>query len=298
MLKTRIMTAAILLTVFLPMIFCTGMTHLLSMLVIGVLTLAAWEWARLLKLAPKLQISYAVLVGLLLVFFALAPWQIKGLLQDASPAFFGNEWWPILYWIAAFFWGAVVPFILLRKSTLAAGLWRGFLLLVGFVIFPVGWHALMAAHSVGPTFLISILLVVWLADSGAYFAGKRFGQHKLAPLISPGKTWEGVLGAWLLVLTSMAAVAGVSRVFDVLPFTAYVGSFSGWCGLLIILTLLVGVGVAGDLFESLMKRQAGLKDSSGLLPGHGGVLDRLDALLPMLTLAVGLYGGLVRLMPL
>lgn len=299
MLKTRLITAVILLAVFLPMIFCPGTAHLLSLLVIGVLTLAAWEWARLLKLAPKLRISYAALVGLLLSCLALAPAQIKGSLQDVSPGFFSvGGWWPILYWIAALFWGAVVPFILLRKPMLAEGLWRVFLLLVGFVVFAVGWDALMAAHQVGPTFLISVLLVVWLADSGAYFAGKRFGQHKLAPLISPGKTWEGVLGAWLLVLSSMAVVVGASRAFGVPPFAAYVSSFSGWLGLLIILTLLVGAGVAGDLFESLMKRQAGLKDSSALLPGHGGILDRLDALLPMLTLAVGLYGGLVRLAPL
>jgi len=285
MLKTRIVTAAILLAVLLPMIFCPKAASLLSGAAIGVLTLAAWEWARLLRLAPKLCVGYAVCVGGLLCIFALSQAQIESVLSDEVRA---------LYWIAAFFWSAVVPFTLLCKPTLAGGVWRLFLLLMGVVVFIVGWDALMAAHQVGSVFLLSVLLIVWLADSGAYFAGRRFGQHKLAPLISPGKTWEGVLGAWLLVLASMAIVLSAGHVFGIFPFTVYPGSFSGWLILLVILTLLVGVGVAGDLFESLMKRQAGLKDSSALLPGHGGVLDRLDALLPVLTLAVGLYGGLVR----
>ncbi len=299
MLKTRILTAVILLAVLLPVIFCTACTfNLFNALVIGTLTLAAWEWARLLKLTPQRCISYAVLVGLMLCLLALWQWQLNGTLQSASPVFFGDGlFWPILYWLATFFWVAVVPFILMRQPTLAGGLWRVLLLAAGLIIFAVCWDALIAAHRVGPTFLLSVLLIVWLADSGAYFAGKRFGRHKLAPLISPGKTWEGVLGGWLLVLAIAAVVAGTSRLFGALPWALEIDSVNRGLGLLAVLTLLVGVGVVGDLFESLMKRQAGFKDSSMLLPGHGGVLDRLDALLPMLTLAVGLYGGLVRFIP-
>jgi phosphatidate cytidylyltransferase len=133
-------------------------------------------------------------------------------------------------------------------------------------------------------FVLSLLLVVWLADIGAYFAGKRFGRRKLAPSISPGKTWEGVLGGWLLVLL-VALIAMQTRVFAPTLFTAFAERL-GWPRALLGVSVLVAFSVAGDLFESLLKRQAGVKDSSGLLPGHGGVLDRVDALLPVLPLAM------------
>jgi phosphatidate cytidylyltransferase len=140
----------------------------------------------------------------------------------------------------------------------------------------------------GVPFVLSLLLLVWLADIGAYFSGKAFGKHKLAPAISPGKTWEGAIGGWLVVMI-VALAAVVLHAFE--P-TLYSGLWAHWGALraLLALTLLVVFSVVGDLFESMMKRQAGVKDSSGLLPGHGGVLDRIDALLPVLPLAMLLLG--------
>jgi phosphatidate cytidylyltransferase len=140
----------------------------------------------------------------------------------------------------------------------------------------------------GVAFVLSLLLVVWLADIGAYFAGKAFGKHKLAPSISPGKTWEGALGGWLAVIV-VALVAALTRVFEPTLFLALLEHL-GSARALIALTLLVAFSIVGDLFESMLKRQAGVKDSSGLLPGHGGVLDRIDALLPVLPLAMLLLG--------
>jgi phosphatidate cytidylyltransferase len=128
------------------------------------------------------------------------------------------------------------------------------------------------------------MLVVWLADIGAYFAGKAFGRHKLAPAISPGKTWEGAIGGWLAVLI-VAAVAFALHAFEPTLYSALLEHL-GAARTLVTLTILVVFSVIGDLFESMLKRQAGVKDSSGLLPGHGGVLDRIDALLPVLPLAM------------
>jgi phosphatidate cytidylyltransferase len=140
----------------------------------------------------------------------------------------------------------------------------------------------------GVPFVLSLLLVVWLADIGAYFAGKAFGRHKLAPAISPGKTWEGAIGGWLAVLV-VATVAILVHAFEPTLYSALLERL-GAIRTLVALTILVAFSVVGDLFESMLKRQAGVKDSSGLLPGHGGVLDRIDALLPVLPLAMLLLG--------
>jgi len=154
------------------------------------------------------------------------------------------------------------------------------------------WHALVAARTVGVAFVLSLLLVVWLADIGAYFAGKAFGRHKLAPSISPGKTREGALGGWLAVMI-VGSAGAATLVFAPTLFSALVEHL-GWAGALISLTVLTVFSVIGDLFESLLKRQAGVKDSSGLLPGHGGVLDRIDALLPVLPIALLLLGPVAQ----
>jgi phosphatidate cytidylyltransferase len=137
-------------------------------------------------------------------------------------------------------------------------------------------------------FVLSLMLVVWLADIGAYFAGKAFGRHKLAPAISPGKTWEGAVGGWLAVVI-VASAAIVLHAFEPTLYSALLERL-GAVRTLVVLTILVVFSVVGDLFESMLKRQAGVKDSSGLLPGHGGVLDRIDALLPVLPLAMLLLG--------
>jgi phosphatidate cytidylyltransferase len=150
------------------------------------------------------------------------------------------------------------------------------------------WHALVAARMAGVPFVLSLMLVVWLADIGAYFAGKAFGRHKLAPAISPGKTWEGAIGGWLAVVI-VAAAATVLHAFEPTLYSALLERL-GAVRTVGALTLLVVFSVVGDLFESMLKRQAGVKDSSGLLPGHGGVLDRIDALLPVLPLAMLLLG--------
>jgi phosphatidate cytidylyltransferase len=154
------------------------------------------------------------------------------------------------------------------------------------------WLAVVQAREIGITFLLSVLLLVWMADVAAYFAGKawggRYSKVRLAPAISPGKSWEGVWGGMagvlLLALVWLALERG-----GVLPPPSLYGHLQGqggWGLLLLALVFLTAMSVVGDLVESLVKRSAGMKDSSRLLPGHGGVLDRVDALLPTLPLAM------------
>ncbi|MEC5405687.1 phosphatidate cytidylyltransferase [Paraburkholderia sp. MPAMCS5] len=277
MLKTRVITAVVLLAVFLPVTLFAPVGAF-GALIAFVVVFAAWEWARLLKLGGAGPVIYALVAAVALV--ASTRFGVGlGVDGDGARPF---------YKAAAIFWVIAGPFVLLRKPTLAQGVWRNFLLLAGIVIFVACWHALVAARVQGVSFVLSLLLLVWLADIGAYFSGKAFGKHKLAPAISPGKTWEGAIGGWVVVMI-VAFAAVFLHAFE--P-TLYSELWAHWGAVrtLLVLTLLVAFSVVGDLFESMLKRQAGVKDSSGLLPGHGGVLDRIDALLPVLPLAMLLLG--------
>jgi phosphatidate cytidylyltransferase len=148
------------------------------------------------------------------------------------------------------------------------------LAIVGWVVLVATWVAVVALQTSSPGLLLAMMAIVWIADTAAYFTGRRFGRRKLAPSISPGKTWEGVYGAlaavaiYALLLVPLAAAAGSTRPLDAVA-TAI------WVALALLLT---GLSIIGDLFESQLKRQRGVKDSGGILPGHGGVLDRIDAL--------------------
>lgn len=258
MLKTRVITALVLVAVLGSVLF--ALPPLAALLAFSVIAaLAAWEWGGLLRWSQAARVAYAV--ALLLAC---------GLLWMAPPIATAA-----LLALSAAFWLGLVPFWFRHKWSL---LDKGALghLLGGLVILPT-WAAMVALHAVSPWLLLAAMALVWVADIAAYFAGRAFGRHKLAPAISPGKTWEGVAGAVVGVLIYGAAVLGFSPLAGQLPLP--------WPVLALLLLLLTAVSVAGDLFESLLKRQAGLKDSSNLLPGHGGVLDRIDALTSSLPLA-------------
>ncbi|EDT41610.1 phosphatidate cytidylyltransferase [Burkholderia ambifaria] len=273
MLKTRVITAVVMLAVLLPVTLFAPLTAFGALIGV-VLVFAAWEWARLLKLGATGSVVYAIVAAAALA--ATAPLGVGA--SSSRP----------LFMAAGVFWLLVGPFSLRRKPELAGGVWRAFLLAAGLVVFAACWHALVAARADGVPFVLSLLLVVWLADIGAYFAGKAFGKRKLAITISPGKSWEGAIGGWFAVMV-VAGVAMAAHWFEPTLFSAFAARY-GMPGAWAALTLLVAYSVIGDLFESLLKRQAGVKDSSGLLPGHGGVLDRVDALLPVLPLAMLLLG--------
>lgn len=258
MLKTRVITALLLVAALALILF--AMPPLAAVLAFAaVAALSAWEWGGLMRQDKPARVMYAFV---LLLFC----WQ----LTVAAPQLV-----PVLLGVSAAFWILVVPVWFRCKWTLAGNDFFGYLM-GALVILPT-WAALVALHAVSTWLLLAVMALVWVADIAAYFAGRAFGKHKLAPTISPGKTWEGVAGAVVGVLIYGAIVLSFSPLGGKIPLA--------WPLLGLLLILLTAVSVMGDLFESLLKRQAGIKDSSGLLPGHGGVLDRIDALTSTLPLA-------------
>jgi phosphatidate cytidylyltransferase len=170
--------------------------------------------------------------------------------------------------ISTIFWVVLAPAWLISRRKVA---FKFGMAMLGLSLLIATWVALIGLQNISHWLLLGVLATVWVADSAAYFAGKRFGRHKLAPEISPGKTWEGVAGAILA-----ATLYGL--------LLCYYIHLSHW--IIVGLWLIVILSVMGDLFESLLKRQAGVKDSSHLLPGHGGVLDRIDGLISTLPIVL------------
>lgn len=197
-------------------------------------------------------------------------------------------WQFSLMMIAVLFWFFVAPFILAKGMNFSLQKFKTFYSISGLIILPATWFALVFLRELGLVFLLSCMGLVWVADIGAYFVGKAFGKHKLAAQISPGKSIEGALGG--LVLCYLYAFLCVMY----LPFgDTLFGAWAiqlGWVPMFVMVTVLVAFSIFGDLFESQLKRLAGVKDSSHLLPGHGGVLDRVDALIPTMPIAALLAG--------
>jgi phosphatidate cytidylyltransferase len=279
MLKTRVITALVLVLVFLLALFWLPPRAWAAFA--GLLIMpAAWEWGKLIKLSRVACGLYVlVIAAVCAVLFALAQVDAPGgpvMLQSGGLQ-------STVYLGASLFWLIVVP-LWLWRSWLPRARWLA--LLTGLLVLVPAWLALVELRNLGPLLLLLLMSVAWISDSAAYFAGRRFGRHKLAPSISPGKTWEGVVGAVLAVslyaaLWSLVWQTHFPHVLKSMRF----GTF----GMLLFLWLLTAIGIYGDLFESALKRQAGVKDSGALLPGHGGVLDRIDALTAVLPVAALVY---------
>lgn len=272
MLKQRIITALLLLAVLLPALFYPSIEPF-ALLALLLIVAAGWEWARLNGCGSTLAMALGVGLGLALAVF----WVLGGLALIWRPLWLGvGGLWVML--AGVMLWRGVPGW---ARWPAALRLWIG-LFLIG-----CAWLALVQARLTGLGFLLSVLVLVWMADIAAYFGGKALGRRKLAPTISPGKSWEGVVsglvGVFLLAAgwlwADMQGLGDRNSLYAQLwargPALAVLG-----------LLFLVAMSVAGDLVESLVKRSAGVKDSSQLLPGHGGVLDRVDALLPVLPLAM------------
>ena len=265
MLKTRVITALVLVGALLPSLFWLPQAAwaLLTAAVIGV---AAWEWGALLGWQQGARRLLGVATALICVGLAqVAPAALGiGGFIPAAP------WVVALYTLSVVFWIFLIPLWLNRQWRLSslAGL------LVGAVVLLPTWLALVQLRAVHPGVLLAVMALVWMADIAAYFAGRKFGRNKLAPSISPGKTQEGALGAFIGVML-YGLVIGHFLLAGKVPLTAW----------MLALVLATAVSIIGDLFESLLKRKAGIKDSSNILPGHGGVLDRIDSLTSTLPLA-------------
>ena len=222
----------------------------------AMLAIAIREWALMSNFSKVAQWTIAGLIfitGVYVVFYQ--PLLLTNVILMAMP-------------ISVLFWLIVVPVLLWSQIHIKNSWLMGLTGLVALVPFGL---AMIGLRDFNPFILLGIAMIVWIADSAAYFIGKRYGKHKLAPLVSPGKTWEGVVGAWLA--TSIYALIMIK-----------ITELSYW--FILLFWALMAMSILGDLFESLIKRQAGVKDSGNLLPGHGGLLDRVDGLMPVVPFVV------------
>lgn len=270
MLLTRVITAVALMPLVLGMLFLAN-APVWGLFALLIALLSCWEWSRMCGLTPAGRGLYLAASAAIGAFAWL-------LLMGRAPGDFGTASMTAFI-LAGLFWLAAAPLWLARKlrpspSTCAVAGW--------LVIWPM-WFALVTLREASPWLLLALAALVWVADIAAYFAGKRFGRHKLAPAVSPGKTWEGVAGGMAGVAVYALVLGAVAGRGDA-PLARIFEPGSGIPALLAMLVL-TAVSVVGDLFESWMKRGAGLKDSSRLLPGHGGILDRIDALTSTLPIA-------------
>jgi len=280
LLKYRLITALILIPVVIAALFLLPPLGF-TLVTLAVCMLAAWEWGPLAGFASRSQrIWLAVLCGLLLALMVLS---IPAYQHSVHLLQIGGSLWLSLAW-----WLAALLLVLFYPGS--AGMWRNsrsLRLIFGLLtIVPFFWGMLALRQYdyaqnpfTGAWWLLYVMLLVWGADSGAYMFGKLFGKHKLAPKVSPGKTWEGLIGG-LVTSAVISWLFGRYAPLSVVPVTLLV------CSVIAALA-----SVLGDLTESMFKREAGIKDSGSLIPGHGGILDRIDSL----TAAVPVFACLMLL---
>lgn len=265
MLRTRVLTALVIAAALIPAIFLLDRLYW-SLFTAAIAGVGAWEFARLARFCPAGQWRYGAFVSALTLGAAI------GLPIETFDALSI----PVLA-VSALFWIALAPLWLRTRHEVKSHL---LLALIGLVLLIPIWFSLIVIRETGPGWLLGAVILVAFADIAAYFFGRAFGKRKLAPNISPGKSWEGVWGA-------MATLALGGVVFAIVK--GWGANFPLLLAIVAGMPILTLVSVAGDLLESMLKRQAGLKDSSNLLPGHGGVLDRIDshiAALPLIALLI------------
>ena len=265
MLMQRVLTAVLLIPPVIAAVWFLP-TFGIALLVGGVFLVGAWEWTQLARLGSmNLRAAYVVLVALVLAGLFMS-WR-DGRVQQVVLLLAAAWWLLALIWVMRYPKGLDNA----RRPLLGAG--------VGAMLLGPAFLALVALHGrpQGPLWILFLLVLIWAADTGAYFAGRGFGKHKLAARVSPAKTWEGVAGGLLLSLL-VTALAGILLFhLESLKLALF----------LLLCSVVVAFSVVGDLTESMFKRQAGVKDSGTLFPGHGGVLDRLDSLLAAAPLFLG-----------
>ena len=273
MLRQRIITALVLLALLVGALLSASAWPF-ALLTLALMAAGGWEWGRL---------NQAV---------GWQAWAMGGSVAVAGLAVLASGWTapPALWWAALALW-LLAGSVALRSGPVAwpqlprAARWA-----LGLAALWATWLAVTEARTLGANFLLSVLCLVWMADIAAYFGGRAFGRRKLAPTISPGKSWEGVWSgmAGVLLLAVLWVWLDGHFAFDSASLYSRLWASLGPPGMFLALLALCGLSVMGDLIESLVKRAAGAKDSSQLLPGHGGVLDRVDALLPTVPVAMAL----------
>jgi phosphatidate cytidylyltransferase len=263
MLKARILTALVILPLFLFALFYLQDIFWIILL-LALTTVGAREWSRLAQFSVRNTIVFmllTVIIGGELLFFLHEFVRVNAY----STNLIG------VYIVSIVFWIVGAPLYLKQLYTVKSPLvWMS----VGWIVLLPTCLALYQLRVISPLLLLGFMATIWISDTAAYFTGRTFGKHKLASTISPNKTWEGVAGALVAVLMYGLAwdfwIAEESLAIELVP----------------LLVVMAGLGILGDLYESMIKRQAGVKDSGNVLPGHGGILDRIDALTSSLPFAV------------
>lgn len=276
MLKQRVITAIVLLALLLPALFWRTPQPFIALLLV-LIAAAGWEWGRLNGLGRAGSLA----AGGITLALCLAAW-LAGLPEQPLA---------VLWTLAAAAWVLGGAWLVLVGVPGWPRIPQAVRLAAGVLALCLAWLAAAQARMQGVNFLLSVLVLVWVADIFAYFAGRAFGlkftRRKLAPAISPGKSWEGVWGGVAGVTVLALAWVWADAAWQATEASLYTRLASlGWPVMLLAVVFLTAMSVVGDLVESLVKRSAGVKDSSQLLPGHGGVLDRVDALLPALPIAM------------
>ena len=275
MLRQRVITALVLVAILLAALAASSPWPF-AILTLALMAAGGWEWARLNQAPAGLD------------------WALGGAVVAAGAVALAAGWTDHVP--AALWWAGLVLWVLGGALALRGGpqgwpqVARPLRWLIGVVAIWLAWLAVAQARTISINLLLSVLCLVWMADVAAYFGGRAWGKTKLAPSISPGKSWAGV---WTgIVGVQLLAVFWIwldqRYGFDSASFYTRLQLQLGWAGMALALVLMSALSVVGDLVESLVKRAAGAKDSSQLLPGHGGVLDRVDALLPTLPAAMAL----------
>lgn len=273
MLKTRVITALALMALLLPSIFWLPQAYW-ALLIAAFIGVAGWEWGALLGWQKTGRLLLGVSTAAICAALSFSYPAAIGSNIGAAEFLPAQPWVFLFYGLSTAFWLLLIPFWLQGKWAL-----RGVSgLLVGAVVLLPTWLAMVQLRAIGPGVLLAVFAVVWMADIAAYFAGRRFGKRKLAPSISPGKTWEGAYGATFGVL-----------IYGLLIGHFFLGDRVALPLWVVVLLLVTAVSIIGDLFESLLKRKAGIKDSSNVLPGHGGVLDRIDSLTSTLPVVAAIW---------
>ncbi len=289
MLKQRVITALVLVAVLLPALFTASAWPfaVLSLLLMGA---AGWEWGRLngAGAAPGSTASgpsgnarfSAPAVAMGVVLTLACAWALRAGWHQSPPE--------AAWWLATLVWVVGGSFAIVGGPPAWPRIPAFVRWGLGLALLWTAWLALAHAKAIGVNFILSVFCLVWAADIAAYFGGRAFGRRKLAPAISPGKSWEGVWSGMVgaLALAAFWLLLDHRFVMDSSSLYTRLAGRLGIAGLALVVVFLAAMSVVGDLFESLVKRAAGAKDSSGLLPGHGGVLDRVDALLPVFPLAL------------
>ncbi len=281
MLKQRVITALILLVILGAAMLAPVRWPLLAIFVL-MSTLACWEWERLSLSEDQQRWAWPLaLLNGALMFWLSVYWYDTGPQEQAADLVYRA----LVPLMAAWWIVGATGLVLQGQATQRA---QGVLLSVMGVLAPlVAWASLsLFLYTQGIVYVLSLLVLIWAADIAAYFAGRAFGKAKLAPRVSPGKTWAGAVGGM-----AAAAVWMVISANWVGSFGADVQQRWGWVATAVLGVALAALSIVGDLFESLLKRRAAVKDSSQLLPGHGGVYDRIDALLPVAPVALLLSGA-------